>query len=185
MGWKAVKERYVIGHIVHMDGGDLLVGSPYVSEILRISPEGVVTEKATMSPLTGELARYAADVRADPQAFARTLAEPDAFDRSIPVFFHDGPRVLEDACEEFGWPNATHSGSLMWENAFWLVREDAVRHAIASTRRSIEYREESVAEAEQGLAERRARLDEARSNLARLCADHPEIAAEPRPEPGD
>lgn len=42
MSWKNVKEHYRIGHIVQIREGKMRIGSPYVSDLLSVSFDGVV-----------------------------------------------------------------------------------------------------------------------------------------------
>ncbi len=38
MGWKTVKERYKIGHTVHVVGDCIWIGSAFISKIIAIGP---------------------------------------------------------------------------------------------------------------------------------------------------
>ena len=178
MGWKAVKDHYRIGHIVHMSGDDLLIGGAYVSEIIRVSPEGVVEEKPTMRPLDGELARYVHEIRGDASRFRGLLALKDEFTASTPVYGWSGSTIVEDFCEEYGWPNVTHSGALMWDGHFFLDRDDAVRRAVAGARGRMSSLAERVDELEERLAERKRMLAGAEGDLNDLRSRHASLAAE-------
>jgi hypothetical protein len=178
MGWKAVKDHYRIGHIVHMSGDDLLIGGAYVSEIIRVSPEGVVEEKPTMRPLDGELARYVYEIRGDASRFRGLLASKDEFTASTPVYGWSGSTIVEDFCEEYGWPNVTHSGALMWDGHFFLDRDDAVRRAVAGARGRMSSLAERVEELEEKLAERKRMLAGAEGDLNDLRSRHASLAAE-------
>lgn len=178
MGWKAVKDHYRIGHIVHMIGDDLLIGGAYVSEIIRVSPDGAVEEKSTMRPLGGDLARYVQEIRGDAATYRALLASTDVFSASIPVYGWSGSTIVEDFCEEYGWPNATHSGALMWDGHFFLDRDDAVRRAVVGAKGRISSFHERIEELEEKLAERKASLAGAQGDLDDLRARHPVLAAE-------
>ena len=178
MGWKAIRDHYRIGHIVHMVGDDLLIGGAYVSEIIRVSPDGIVEEKPTMRPLDGDLARYVHEIRGDAARFRELLAVKDAFIRSTPVYGWSGSTIIEDFCEEYGWPNVTHSGALMWDGHFFLDRDDAVRRAVAGARGRMSSLAERVDELEERLAERKRMLAGAEGDLNDLRSRHASLAAE-------
>lgn len=174
MGWKAVRDHYRIGHIVQRSGDDLLIGSGYVSDLVRITPEGGIVENRIFRR-EGELGRYVNEMEADKALLLSLMASEDVFERSIPVYGWSGATIVEDACEEVGWPNVTHSGALMYDNAFFLDRDDAVRHAVADARSGIDAWTERVEEAEADLEHRKANLERVRRNLAHLTERHPTI----------
>ncbi len=178
MGWKAIRDHYRIKHIVHMDGDDLLIGGAYVSEIIRVTPDGAVHEKGTMRPLDGDLARYVREIRDDAARYRELLASKDVFAASVPVYGWSGARIVEDFCEEYGWPNVTHSGALMWHGRFFVERDDAVRRAVAGAIGRISSLGESVAELEGRLTERKAMLAGVQADLNELRTLHPLLAAE-------
>lgn len=178
MGWKAVKDHYGIGHIVHMSGDDVLIGGAYVSEIIRITRDGIVHEKPTMRPLDGDLARYVEEIRRDAARFRELMGVKDVFEGAIPVYGWSGSTIIEDFCEEYGWPNVTHSGALMWDGHFFLDRDDAVRRAVAGARGGISSLTERVEELEEKLTERKGMLAARKGDLNELRRRHPSLVAE-------
>lgn len=177
MGWKAIRDHYRIGHIVHVREGDVLIGSPMVSQLVTIRPDGTIVPNSIVRN-DGVLNRYMDEMREDVPKLLDLMHSEDVFDASIPVFTWEGADIVEDACEEFGWPNVTHSGALMYENTFFLDRSDAVRKAFSSARYRIDAWGEHVEEARKSLIEKEKRLSGVQDDLARLTAEHPAIAAE-------
>lgn len=166
MGWKSVKEHYRIGHLVHVRDGNLMIGSEYVSEIISISPDGRFLKRYDRS--NGDLARYQREIEADVDAFVQLFAREDAFSRSLPVFTFHGGEIVEKACEERGWPNVTHDGSLMYGNEFFPTYGQALEAARSYATSVIESLRSAVAEAEGRAATLRGRLETAREDLRRL-----------------
>ena len=170
MGWKAVREHYRIEHLVQVvPGKGICIGSPYVHDIIVISADrGEVVKRAEYFARNGNLARYLAEMDADPFKLAELVAAEDAFERSIPVFTYEGGAIIEKQCEELGWPNVTHDGLMQYDNQFspdaGLVRT----WAIDSARSGIEWMTDDVAEQEKKLAEMRARLAKREADLAAL-----------------
>lgn len=54
MGWKNVKEHYRIEHIVHVRDGAVVIGSPYVPEIIRATPDGKAVWATVLNRRKGE-----------------------------------------------------------------------------------------------------------------------------------
>jgi hypothetical protein len=168
MGWKAVKDHYRIEHIVQIvPSKGICIGSPYVHDILVVDAEAGVRRNAAFT-LNGELERYKTEMDADPAALKVLVALADVFVRSLPVFTYDGAEILECRCEEYGWPNVTHDGRMMFENSFSADRAEVVRWAVENARAGIENCAELVATRESELTEARDRLATRHARLITL-----------------
>lgn len=174
MGWKNVKTHYRIGHIVQVRSGNILIGSPYVSELLTISPEGEVSWGSLGPSENDDLERYYVEMTTDPAKLLELIEAPDSFDRSLRVFTFDGAEIIEKECEEYGWPNVTHDGLIQYENEFHPDRAVVVGWAKDNAKLGLEYAQTHLEEAEARLIECRNRLSEKRANLAKLEADYPD-----------
>ena len=133
MGWKNLKEHYRVEHIVHVVDGDICIGSPYISKIIIISPDGVFKKRHTSG--NNDLARIQSEMDADLPKLIEIIASPDHFEKTIPIFTFKGGEVREKHCEELGWPNVTHDGCLMYDNTFFTSKNEAVEYA----KKEIEY----------------------------------------------
>ncbi len=152
MGWKLLKERFAINHIVQIREGRVLVGSPYVGNLAEINPDTGTLCRNTAFPRFLE-ENYPALACADPAELIAILAAPDCFSASLPVWTYDGAKIIEQQCEERGYPNVTHDGTLQYDNF------DTPEKALAKA--NIEWATRAVAEADERLT--RLRNDLARS----------------------
>ena len=175
MGWKAVRDHYRIGHIVRIEDGRLLIGSPYVRDLVAVEADGTVVPNRVFRD-DGELGRYRAEMEADRETLLGLLASVDSFERSVPVWTWRGAEIVEDACEQPGWPNVTHSGALMYDNTFSTDRDETVGRAIADALGAVPFHRESVRDARAELDRRADRLAAVEADLAILEARHPETA---------
>lgn len=173
MGWKNLKEHYRISHIVQMRRGALVIGSPYISDLITVHPDGTATAGKLGVSSNDDLSRYLAEMQADPALVARLLAAPDTFAKSLPVFTYDGGNILEKQCEEYDWPNLTHDGLLMYENTFSADKAQVIAWAKQETRCGIENMEENLKEAEKRVTDVQGYLARYRAQLAKLEADYP------------
>ena len=123
MGWKKVKEHYRIEHIVCVEDGQILIGSPYIHDIIRISPSGVVIKSCRDNE---DLKRYMREFEQDPQKLSQLIKEPDQFEASLTVYTYEPGEVIEKQCEVLGWPNVTHDGEIMYENTFSTDKEEEI-----------------------------------------------------------
>lgn len=154
MGWKAVKEHYQIGHIVHVRRGKMMIGSPYITEMFILENDGSFETCRSMRGYEGnDLKRYTDAFTADPAKLAALIAQPDTFGDSITVFSAEDGKIKEQLCEEFGWPNVTHDGELMYENTHFLTRQKALENGLRNMKARIENVSGLVEEARQKLAE--------------------------------
>jgi hypothetical protein len=173
MGFKALKQFYRIGHSVHVTDEGICIGSPYVHNLIVIGLDGVLKKRHDREGSNDDLDRYMREFDEDPVRLKRIVAAPDAFDRSLPVFTWKGGEIVEAACEEYGWPNVTHQGRMMYENTFFKEKADAVRAAKEDAAAGVKWRLEAVARSERELADQRRELDLSEANLAKLNADFP------------
>lgn len=165
MGWKSVKEAYQIEHIVKNEGDVLKIGSGYVGDLITVHPDGRVVMNSIVSRDGGELDRIRIEMEADPDRLRGLLAKHDHFDVSLPVWTYEDGAILELHCEEYGWPNVTHDGRLMYENLFFDRRDQAVEAAIRNGEYAVEGWTDSVERAKKDLETTEAHLERVRSNL--------------------
>ena len=172
MGWKAIKDRYRIGHLVSVHKGKgICIGSGYVHDLIRINPETRNVEWGNLGPSTNDhLARYWDEIHQDIQAFWHLVDADDMFDRDLPVFTYEDGAVVQYLCEEYGWPNVTHDGQMMYDNTFFEKEADARMAGVQNAKAGIQSLEATVDRAKQDLAEREGWLAERRSNLAKLLS---------------
>lgn len=186
MGWKAFKEHYGIEYIVQVCDGSVIIGSAYVSEIIRIDETGRALWTTSMSQRPGDnLDRYMQAINADPSVSLALLWQPDTFSAFIPVWTYRGSEIVEEQCEEPGWPNITHAGNMMYENTYFATRDDAIKAAIQDAKAGFYWRHRRVREIEDELKEAVERRDQSRLVMHDLLTAYPEIAASINDEDGE
>ncbi len=127
MGWKNIKKHYDIGHIIQIgDEGIIYIGSSYVPKLIIVNPKGEVSWGSLGSSQNDDLSRYYKDMTADKQRLLELWNAPDVFEKSIPIYCCKEGMILEYYCEEFGYPNITHDGQLMYEGSFFKTKEEAI-----------------------------------------------------------
>lgn len=140
MGFQAVKKYYDIKHIVavydkrEFGGPCICIGSPLCHDIIviRIADAKVVKGYERGN---NDLARYFAAIKEDEKnGILRGLIDtPDVFTRNLPVFTIKDWAVVADHCEEYGWPNTTNLGYIMYENTYFKTREEAYAYLLKDT----------------------------------------------------
>lgn len=208
MGWKNVKEHYGIKHIVANYEKGLCIGSQYCHDLIiirntdskmpgfedddwsiRRRPLNIgcnlsiwrMEHLGRGEPFDGWVKTWSED----PQTLRRLIDEPDTFRRTIVVYTYDhAGNIIEKECEEYGWPNVTHDGLIMYENMFSTDKAKVVRWAKRSMRAWVKNATESVAQRERDLERVRANHIDAVAAFAKLNADFPDIDPD-APEPDD
>jgi hypothetical protein len=156
MGWKKVKEHYRIGHLVIVEDGKLLIGSPYIRDIIVVNADGTIKKDYdTYRTLSGELARYEQEISASKELFAQLFAEEDVFEISIPVYTFDDDGIHLKYCEDIDWPNVTHDGQMMYENRFSTDYRQVVKWALRDAELGVKYVGQAVKKIANELEERR------------------------------
>lgn len=174
MGWKNFKEHFGIEHIVSVVGTELRIGSPYILSLIVVDMQTGLIAKPYDRGNNDALDRHHREIAADPAKVLELLVAPDSFSSSIPVFTYDGSDIIEGLCEELGWPNLTHDGTLMYENTFTPTREEAVALAKKSVTGAIEYRKSHLDECRALVAKTAERLAQSEEILSKLNSEYPD-----------
>jgi len=178
MGWKNVKERYQIQHIVQITDEGLCIGPPYIHDIIVIDLATGAFIKRYLPDGWGrnaELIRYQAEIDADAAELLRLIQAPDTFAASLPVFTYRGGDIIEEACEQYGWPNVTHVGHIMYENTFFADKATAIIRAKSAAASRVEWVSERVADCEDKLRIAKALLAQDQAEVIKLNTDYPEV----------
>ena len=150
MGFKTIKQHYDIGYIVAIYneekyGGDCIcIGSGFVHGLIAINIEtGKVFYSSSVTPgENSEIGQLAARIKADEKngVLRALIDEPDTFARNLPVFTTENWAVKAEQCEEYGWPNTTHTGRIMYENTYFRTRAEAYADLLKDTKNGIKHR---------------------------------------------
>ncbi|SOC26234.1 hypothetical protein [Thalassospira xiamenensis] len=178
MGWKNIRTHYDIKHYVRVEDKGICIGSPYIHDIIIVSPTGRILKGLDKEFSVYDLGRYVRDIVADPQTFARLFAEPDQFERSLPVYTYEDGEILTKYCEEYGFPNVTHDGAMMYDNLFFKDLGDALKSAKIEAESAVRLCTQSFEEATRQLERASVRLTTQQAHLDRLIQTYPELADE-------
>jgi hypothetical protein len=171
MGWKSLKERFGITHIVQVNGKNLFIGSGYVHDLVTIDIlTGKVTENSTFKRFL--LETYPDLLKAPPEEIISLLEKQDTFTHSIAVYTYDGSNIIEKQCENPGWPNVTHDGLVMYDNTFSTNKEEVVSWAKRSAKLGVKCTLERIKDVEEKLRTLRVQLDEYKSDQLKLDAKY-------------
>ena len=179
MGWKNVKEHYKVEHTVQVTEDGICIGSPYIHNIIVIGDDGKVKKRYENGRTNEDLRRIQDEIDADPAMLRKMVLTADTFDNSITVYTYDDGEIIECKCEELGFPNVTHGGSIMYDNSFSTNKVKVVKWAKESAGICVKWAKESVDSAEKDLLEKQARLTEQEYHLARLEKEYPENTTAP------
>jgi hypothetical protein len=135
MGIKALKEAFSIKHIVHRRGDSICIGSPYVSELITIKPDGGIVKAEILRPGVNEIGQlYNKLIAADKEQLLELINSPEEFKNLKPVYREAASgKIVKEFCEEYGYPNLTTVGELMYDNVHFKTRQAALDHAITET----------------------------------------------------
>jgi hypothetical protein len=174
MGWKNIKEHYRIGHIVAVENGNIIIGSGYVHDLLTVTKDGQLKWGALSPSKNDDLARYHAEMSADVEKLKELISAPDTFKCAKPVYTYAGGEIIETFCEEYGWPNVTHDGQIMYENTFSSDKAKVVKWAKRNAELGAEWRADRLAEISHDLARIAGDYEKSKKELEKLNDDYPE-----------
>lgn len=156
MGWKSLKEKFSIKHIVSVDKGILYIGSALCHNLVEIDcSSGEILRDGFgnfLEQYYPELLESSCEER------AQLISREDLFSNVSPVYAFIGGKILELNCEEFGFPNVTTCGVLMHDNAFFKTQKEALLYALSETSHLIELKKEKILRLETEIEEQRKSL---------------------------
>lgn len=127
MGWKTLKERYRISHIVSADQDNIYIG--HINDF----------RLASIQKATGSFARnedqsliaefYPALTEATDDDRKAAIETPDRHLRNIAVFSIENGRIKTHRCDHAGFPNPTHDGLIQHPGTFTSDHDEAVAWA--------------------------------------------------------
>ncbi len=173
MSWKNVKEHYRIVHSVCITQEGICIGSPYIHNLIVIGLDGEI-KKGDDGRANEDLRRYMDEFKADPELLRMLVKAPDVFTKHLPVYTYDGGEILEKFCEEYGWPNVTHDGFMMYDNMFSGDKAKVVKWAKQTAESEIKYFEERAEALKKQAAENETRSYEWKCHRAKLETNYPE-----------
>lgn len=135
--WKTIQEHYNIKHLVTVESrreyGNvpcIFIGSPYIHDIIviRVS-DGKLLKRYNSGKHTNELL-YNLQPKLDADEQSGKLKElidaKDTFEKLLPVYdISDYKHIRLRYCEQYGYPNVTTEGLLMYDNQFYSQRRFA------------------------------------------------------------
>lgn len=167
MGWKALKEHFGIKHIVHVTKEGVCIGSSYVNSLATIDVStGVASDHETFPGFLVE--HYPALASASPRDVLALLEQVDNFERDLPVFEVCDTQIIEHYCEQYGFPNVTHDGYLMYENQHYSTRQEALDGALDNEARMIRSLVERIDLSKEALVDLKQRKAQAEQRLTVL-----------------
>jgi hypothetical protein len=165
MGIKLIKEQFRIHHIAHIDAGLFHIGSPFISTILSFNIDGELVYGAE-NLANKDLVRYNNEISENKALFKQLWEQADPQKGDIGVFWvSDDCSISEDTCDEFGWPNTTHSGALMYENTHFKTKREAAERGIRDVEAGIRSFKSNINEARQTIARCESAIAEGEKNL--------------------
>lgn len=142
MGYKLLRDTYKIKHIVQVcdekkyGGRVICIGSPYIHDLIVINMEGEIVKRNDRRN-NDNLRRYMQEFDADLEKLKRIVQTPDSFDadKNKTVYIYDSYycRIRTEVCHEYGYPNTTNMGELMYDNTSFMTYKDAFSYALRDT----------------------------------------------------
>jgi len=140
MGWKKVKEHYDIKHIVcvtkekkYGDEPVICIGSGFIHDLIVVSMQGKILKRRDSSwgldVLQAEL-----DEDSKSGKLRELIEAKDEFKDLKTVYRVCYKHIVEFKCEEYGYPNCTTDGRLMYENTFTSDLDEAKRWLLYRSR---------------------------------------------------
>jgi hypothetical protein len=139
---KARKLRKVLNdtnYIIHQDGRRICVGGPYCDDLISVDMETLEMKTAVhidrgRAGLRGDELKMIWDKLTeliDNGGIKDIIEGGDEIENPLTVYAAQDGELKERVTDEYGWPNVTDDGFLMYENQYFRSKEEAIRRGIA------------------------------------------------------
>ncbi|HDS1721778.1 hypothetical protein NPS53_09715 [Pseudomonas putida] len=176
MGWKSLKDAFSITHTVCVTDNAISIGSRTIPDLATIDTStGIVVEHREYKGFVERT--YPALANTAPAELLDLIKAKDEFSASIRVYTYRDGALVEQVCEQAGYPNVTHDGHVMYENTHSTDKNEVIGWAKQHACQVLTGKQEYLARLRQQLDEAERELDKAQADVDRLATEHPDISA--------
>ena len=97
--------------------------------------------------------------------FADIIHGNDEIDNPISVFCAENGKIIEEYTDEFGWPNTTHTGKVMYENTHFRMKREAIERGISESEAAIQNLNEAILGLEKEIKRKKRYLNKVKGEL--------------------
>lgn len=92
----------------------------------------------------------------------------DILENPLPVFTVSGGKLISTFTDEYGWPNTTIDGTMMYDNTHFKTKRKAIEYGIREAKASIEICNRQLVDAEEKVTYFKARIQKYKDELVHL-----------------
>jgi len=89
----------------------------------------------------------------------------DEIENPLPVWTFEDGKLIETHTDEYGWPNTTFDGYVMYENTHFPTKKEAIEKAIVECEIGVKWVSESIEELEEKIVKEKERLEKEKKHL--------------------
>lgn len=177
MGWKTLKNHFNLQDtVVQVKGGEIWIGSGYAQDLIVID---IQTGERKIHPAFPNVVNSFKElIDSSNDEILELLKTPDTFTQSLPVFTYEEAQVIELACEDYGYPNVTHCGRLMYMNLYHKDKKTVIAWAKENALQDVRLEKIKIARLEQELLKAKEILTKAQAAALSLDETFPDIQVE-------
>lgn len=144
-------------YIVSNNDEYIAVGSPLCHDLIKVNKKtkemtfALDTWKKGKSSLGNSELLFIAEKLEELIAnneIQKIIDEDDIIEKPLTVYSFSDFEIVESITDEYGWPNTTISGQVMYNNVWFKTKEEAQKKAISETDAWIKYLNEEIEKAE-------------------------------------
>ena len=92
----------------------------------------------------------------------------DVLDNPLPVFTVTDGKLVSTFTDEYGWPNTTIDGTMMYDNTYFKTAKKAIQYGIRESDASIQICSQTLADMEEKVNNFKARIQKYKDDLTHL-----------------
>ena len=163
-----LKELLDIKHAVADYGEYIGIGSWYVHDLIRIDKKTFEVSKSSIVS-DGELLRIFDELKNINKTKMRDIVMGNNGEEyNKEVYYCESGKIRKTYCKEYGYPNTTIDGVLMYDNTHYKNPLDAVVREIEGLKIGIKYTQNNIIDLDDNLRKQKEKLNEYMKEMEEL-----------------
>ena len=167
-------------YIVCQNKTNICIGSPYISELIKINKKTLKLSCAEIYSENGEPnfiipelneIYYKLKKLVDLGQIQEYLNGDDEIENKLPVYKEEDGEIIKTYTDAYGYPNLTIDGYLMYDNLYFKDKKLCKEYAINSYLRSISYDNEYIQQRLKDIENLTNQINDYQNYLVKLLKD--------------
>ena len=160
-----LKSGYAVAYYESKEGDYIGIGNGYIHDLIHFDlNKKKIKQKNSENVDLLRIKSRLLDIITK-EEFQQIINDNDEIENPITIYYEKDGEILETQCAEYGWPNTTIDGRMIYNNVYFETEMEAKYSAVKACILGIEITQDSI---ERELKIKKARLEDYNQRLFKL-----------------